>query len=290
MGCQICKSKAVTSKFLIEDYEYDIKSKAEYKVCKDCTVIYRERFNKLKIENLYGKNYIPISGGLFYDFLKKLNSSYELTIIQRLRKKNFNSRIEKLRILDIACGKGFLIEKFSRYVNSDCYGIDINQENKIKRANLRYYQKPFNAFNFIKKINPNLIILNNFLEHIENLNEFKQFLNILNKNACLIIITPDSSGKINNIFEKHWSGYHSPRHVNIFNKKSMKLFLRKNNLDFYIENILDPLSILSSLKNCYTDLVYKFKFKKLGKLIFCLLRSVIYVLHKDRMIIICKKK
>ena len=50
MVCQICSSKAVSSKFLIKDYEYNIEAKAEYKVCNVCTVTYRQKINKSEIK------------------------------------------------------------------------------------------------------------------------------------------------------------------------------------------------------------------------------------------------
>ncbi len=290
MVCQICRVSATNSKFFIKDYEYDLEKKVEYKVCRSCTVIYRDQLNKKTIKKLYTTDYLPVSGGVFYDFLKKLNSSYEWRSIKKIKKNKSYFKHKKLKILDIACGKGFLIEKISKNLIYECIGIDINQVTKNKKNNLSYYKKSFNDFSFIKKINADFIILNNFLEHIENLKDFKKFLNILNKKNHLIIITPDSSSISKNIFGKYWSGYHSPRHVNIFNKKSITLFLKKNNLDFSIENILDPLSTISSLKNCYTDCIYKFNFKKLYKLLVCLFKSLADLINKNRMLIICKKK
>ena len=132
MACQICRSKSISFKISIKDYEYNPSYSVEYKTCNNCNAIYRNKLKKTNARKLYTKEYMPISGGFIYDFLKKLNASYEWRIIRRLNFDKFTNKGLKLKILDIACGKGFLIKKISKNSNLVCIGIDINQNTKKK--------------------------------------------------------------------------------------------------------------------------------------------------------------
>jgi len=40
-----------------------------------------------------------------------------------------NFKNQKKTILDIACGKGFLLEKLSQNIKFKCFGIDLNIKN-----------------------------------------------------------------------------------------------------------------------------------------------------------------
>ena len=161
---------------------------------------------------------------------------------------------------------------------------------KKKKDNLSIYRNSFNNFSFIKKINPDFVILNNFIEHIEDLNDFDNLLKAIKKNAYIIILTPDNLSYSRKFFGLFWSGYHSPRHVNIFNKKSLQFFLEKKKIQYTIKNIFDPLSAISSFKNCVSDLVDDFSFKKLFKLTFYFFYCLIDIFFKNRILIFCKKK
>ena len=168
--------------------------------------------------------------------------------------------------------------------------MDINQNNVYRKPNLSFFQKSYKNFKFIKKLTPDVIILNNFIEHIESLDDIKKLLAVINNSTILIIMTPDSSSKSKKFFGKYWSGYHSPRHVHIFNKKSISLFLKNNNLEYTIKNIFDPLSTLSSIKNCFTDFRADFTFKNFCKMLFYTIFFPIDFFNNKRILVLCKKK
>ena len=291
MACQICSSNIISSKILINDYEYDHNIFAEYKKCKNCTLIYRNKLKKSELKKLYTRNYKPVAGGIFYDILKKINTFYEWHIIKKINKKRINTYVTQLKFVDIGCGKGFLIEKISERENFNCVGIDINQNNIKKKKNLSFYKKSYKNLSLLKKLRPDYIILNNFIEHIESIEEIKKLFNSKNaSSATFIILTPDSSCNSMKIFGKYWSGYHSPRHANIFNKKSLSLFLKNNNFEFIVKNIFDPLATLSSIRNSINDFKHSFSFKKLYKVCFIILLFPFDLFFKNRILVVCKKK
>ncbi len=290
MACQICKSKKSSSSLHIRDYEYNYKRTVEYKTCNDCSLIYRNKISKEAIKKLYEINYAPSYGGFLYDFLKKINAFYEWKKIQYISKTQFKQKEKKLKFLDIGCGKGYLLNKIATNKLYKCIGIDINQDNEKKKFNLKFYKTSYDDFKLIKKINPNFIILNNFIEHIENLHEFKKLLGIINKKSGLIIITPDGASKSKKTFGNFWSGYHSPRHVNIFNKKNFEAFLNSNNLSYKIISIIDPLASLSSFKNCIVDIKKDFTVKKFLSLFRHFIFTLLDFKVKSRLLVICFKK
>ena len=114
MACPICKNTNINNFFSLKDYEYNINSITEYSICELCAIIYRNTDIKEEDEKLlYSKEiYKPVKGGLIYNYLKKINAYYEkYNIFKYLPKDN---PYEIKTILDIACGKGYLLEEFAK--------------------------------------------------------------------------------------------------------------------------------------------------------------------------------
>ena len=289
MVCPICKEVKKKSTIKVKDYEYDIKFSAIYSECKYCGLIYRSKPSKLINEKNYysKKKYLPVKGNFFYDLLKNIYANYEKKIIL----KNINNDFlhERISILDLACGKGFLIKKFSINNNTMCFGIDKNVHSK-KNGNLKFFKSSYKNFKLIKKINPDIIIINNFLEHIEDLKIIKKLFYHMKKNSYLVIITPDSESCARTKFSNFWSGYHSPRHKVIFNQKNIKKIFnnfKKNKI--YLTRMFDPFSNLISITNLVKQTFHNFKIKYL----ICALTFLPYVLidfyRKNRLLLIVRK-
>ena len=169
MACPICKKNKKNFSIKVKDYEYDLKLEAIYSQCKSCESIYRSY--PIKIKNLekkiYSKKkYLPLKGNIIYDLLKIIYSSYEVKKIFEVLDKNFFKK--QSTIMDIACGKGYLIRNLSKNKNFKCIGTDINIST-TKKDNVNFIKSSYDNINLIKKINPDLIIINNFVEHVENL-------------------------------------------------------------------------------------------------------------------------
>ena len=103
MACPICKQKKILYSIKTKDYEYNIRSSSRYDQCISCETIYRNYPKKIKknLQKKYYKenDYLPLKGGIIYDFLKRIYASYEL--------KKFNVAVNSIKfnkVLDIACG------------------------------------------------------------------------------------------------------------------------------------------------------------------------------------------
>ena len=131
MACPICKKLRKNFSIRVKDYEYNVDRSAIYNQCKSCKSIYRSKPKKIlkRWKDIYSKkNYLPIKGNIIYDYLKGIYAKYEKSRIINILDKNYF--IRKRTILDIACGKGYLIKKFSKNENLKCIGIDANIKTK----------------------------------------------------------------------------------------------------------------------------------------------------------------
>jgi 2-polyprenyl-3-methyl-5-hydroxy-6-metoxy-1,4-benzoquinol methylase len=289
MVCPICKNKNIESSFFIKDYEYNIDSISEYTMCKICKIIYRITNIKEEEEQLlYSKKiYKPAKGGLIYNYLKKMNAYYEKYSILKHIINNKNEK--KNTVLDIACGKGYLLETFAKNDKYICYGIDLNIQND--RKNIQFIRANFKNLKNIKKINADIIIINNFIEHLENMQDLFNIINTMKKDSYMIIITPDTNSKARLFFGNCWSGYHAPRHKVLFNKNNiLDLFSNSKNINLKTYKIYDPFTNIISLSNLIKEAFNHFHLKVLIKIISFPLIILLELVNKNRILLIIQKK
>lgn len=288
MGCPICKNNKYIHSLYINDYEYNLNEVAEYLTCASCNCIYRKKEIKAKTEKLlYAKNiYKPVKGGNIYDFLKIINAYYEkIKILKHILKGKIN---KKISVLDIACGKGYLITQLSKHKDLKCFGIDINVENK--KDKIEFIKSSYKNIEIIKSINADTIILNNFIEHIEDLKYLYNIINIMKENSVMVIITPDTNSNGRHFFKNCWSGYHSPRHNILFNKNNiLKTFNIIKGIQLKTYKIYDPFTNLISIINIYKELKINFSFIILLKLIISPIFIFTDIINKNRIVMIIKK-
>ena len=289
MACQICKKKNIESSFFIKDYEYNINSVYEYSMCKKCKIIYRVTNLKEEDEHLlYSKNiYKPAKGGVIYNHLKKINAYYEKYSILKNLPNNKNEK--KKTVLDIACGKGYLLETFAKNKKYICYGLDLNIQDD--KENIKFISSSFKNLDKIKKINADIIIINNFIEHIENMQDLYNIINIMKKDGCMIIITPDTDSKARLFFGNCWSGHHSQRHKVLFNKINiLELFSNIKNINLKSYKLYDPFTNIVSLSNLIKETFSNFNLKVLIKIITFPIMMFLDLINKNRILLIIRKK
>ena len=139
-------------------------------------------------------------------------------------------------------------------------------------------------------INPDLIIINNFIEHMENLKIISKIARKMKKNSNLIIITPDANSFARKKFSNYWSGYHSPRHKIIFTPKSIKKFFSHDKYFIFKQTkILDPFTNLLSISNLIKEIRLKFYFPYIFKVFNFFLYIFVDIKQKNRILMVGKK-
>jgi len=291
MACPICKSTGTHDSILIKDYEYNTKHITQYYVCSNCDGIYRNKILNYNIEkSLYDKkSYRPVKGGIIYDLLKNINSYYEkIFILKYLKKYKIKN---PTKIIDMACGKGYLIDKFAKNLNFKCFGIDINVDTENNTNNINFIQSSYTNLDFIKNIKPNLIIINNFIEHMEDHSFINNILDVMENKSLLIIITPNTNTNGKKYFKDCWSGFHAPRHKVIFNERNIQNILKsKNNYQTEIKFLYDPFTNLISTVNLFKKLKNDLSFITLIKILISPFILFLDLINKNRIMMVIRKK
>ena len=169
-----------------------------------------------------------------------------------------------------------------------CFGIDINVDNK--KDNIQFIRANYKDIEIIKSINADTIILNNFIEHIEDLKYLYNIINTMKVSSNMVIITPDTESKGKRFFKNCWSGYHSPRHKILFNKSNiLKAFSNIKGVNLKTYKIYDPFTNLISIINIYKELRINFSIIILLKLIISPIFIFIDIFKKNRILMIIEK-
>ena len=288
MGCPICKKNKILYSINVKDYEYNLKNSAQYKQCSSCKTIYRnhpKKIKKISQKKFYKEDsYMPLKGGFFYDFMKSAYANYEV------KKIGYILGLFKLeKVLDIACGKGYLIKKIAKNDYIKCFAIDAHVNTKTEN-NVKFIRSSFDNYRLIKKIKPDLMIINNFIEHVEDIKKINKIISLMKKKSSLVIITPDANSSGRKIFSSFWSGYHAPRHKNIFSEDSLKLLISKNKkIRYSLKKIYDPFTNILSIRNYIKQFSLKYFFQNIFQFVFFLFFILSDLFKKNRLFLIVKK-
>jgi len=135
-------------------------------------------------------------------------------------------------ILDFGCGTGHLLKKIKKQnLNINCFGVDISNY-AINKAKEEIHNIEFSDnLNEIKTNSIDLIVSLHVLEHIDNENLKKIFLDfarITHSNSNLLIVVPCVNGLGHILKKKKWIGYKDPTHINLKEFESWVNFFNKN--------------------------------------------------------------
>ena len=181
-----------------------------------------------------------------------------------------------------------MLRELKKNTNINCYGIDINATENID--DVKFIQSSYKNLEAIKKINANIIIINNFIEHVEDLKHIFDIINSVKKDSIFIIITPNSDSKARIFFKNCWSGYHAPRHKMIFNISNIEQAFNKcKSIDIESHKMHDPFTNIISFINLYKELKNSFSLSIFLKLIISPIFIFTNIMNKNRIIMIIKK-
>jgi 2-polyprenyl-3-methyl-5-hydroxy-6-metoxy-1,4-benzoquinol methylase len=236
-NCFVCGSNDTSLCLKGTDLEYGTHSEIfKYYRCLECYHIFQHPLpSHSTVENMYDENYYTVNK-LSPLYLKGFINDYKIkkdvtNIITHI-KNNKN-----VRILDLGCGDAsrlFLLrEKLGE--NAELFGLDItfqssiikqaqNQNINLIRSNIESDNINFKPFD--------LIVMTQIIEHFIKPNEvIKKINKLLKKNGSIVIETPSPTGLDYFFFKNfNWGGYHIPRHIHLFSRKSIRLLLLKEGL------------------------------------------------------------
>lgn len=161
------------------------------------------------------------------------------------------------KVLDIGCGSGVFLQTLENSGWTELTGFDFDS-NALECAKKNSHAQFFNKLEDISD-KFDYITLNHVVEHL-NINDLKSTLQFVrshlsHENTQFIVRTPNSASLVSSLTKNLWRGLESPRHRNIFNSKSLNLFINGEN--FKIKELKTTFSMTFSVfieSNSFTGL------------------------------------
>lgn len=288
MTCKLCnstqtkklfESNNIHGRFILSSDTFQV-----YK-CSNCGVMF---LDDIEVNSsYYSKYYFPE----YYEtkfhnaFINKIiNLIINISIIfkeNQILRNYHNIANNKLKILDIGCGNGEFLSRISN-TKFEKFGIEINTEGYelCKGKNLKVFNKELKDLKFQDNFF-DVVTLWHVIEHLENpIDTIKSVKRVLKEDGILVIAVPNTDSLGFKYGQNFWFHLDSPRHLMLFNKKSLKYLL--NNAGFRIilkKNLFYdyPLDLFWSVRNS------KMKF------IIYLLYPYIKYLSNETNLIMCEK-
>jgi SAM-dependent methyltransferase len=209
LSCPICSASSILIHRSLPGYiagkSYDVYE------CQDCNASFANPLNSEKTvyESIY-KNVSNIPGyQRYFEYselvlksknpLSMLANSENVYWAIREVLKDYNAQRDKIRILEIGCGLGYLTYSLNQ-CGFNCNGLDISEEAIINaRSKYGNYYLSGNLFDMAHSSlelenSYDVVIMTELIEHVENPVEFvSAAMNLLNKDGILVVSTPNKS-------------------------------------------------------------------------------------------------
>lgn len=225
--CPVCRSLNIKNKLIKYDDRYACPGIFKIGRCSNCGHYFVLYAKGLDIGKLYTEFYPrkDIQDGFIEPvFDKKSRFDVWLNGESRMAYKNVP---ENVKILDIGCGDcRSLFYHQSR--GCDVTGIEADE-------NVAFLKEKFGNRLIIGEFQKELfenklfdyVTMDQVVEHFEKpLEKLKEINEILNKGGKIILTTPNSSGWGAKLFGKYWINWHTPYHLNLFSRKSIRIALK----------------------------------------------------------------
>ena len=258
-GCCICGRLDATPIAVGEDFEYaSCIETFSFLECNRCGLVFlHPRPSKNDLGTIYPPNYHA------YEF-----TSENYGMVHALRRRLEARRLREVcgdlqpgsRILDIGCGDGFHLELL-RHIGHGSWqleGLDANERasDLACRKGFRV-QQGFLEDVSLPKASFDLILLIATIEHVDDPRDFlERTRELLRPNGRVLIVTDNVSSLSFRMWRnRHWGGYHFPRHFNLFSRKTLTLLARLSGFEpDKSDTLTTPVNWVYSIRNLLQDL------------------------------------
>lgn len=185
---------------------------------------------------------IPDELGKYYDFEDYISHSNSNKGIfnkayQVARKINIGLKLKRIgdvkqNLVEIGSGTGNLLSACQKKGWS-VFGVEPNKtarENALKLHNITLKNKLEEWA--IEPQSVDVIMLWHVFEHLEEpLKTLSTYQKLLKENGKIVIAVPNNQSYDAHSYKEHWAAYDVPRHLNHFNKQSMRKLVEKAGME-----------------------------------------------------------
>ena len=109
-----------------------------------------------------------------------------------------------------------------------------------------------------------MIVAENFIEHVfDPLETLKKCNGLLKKGGYVVGETPNAASWDKKLFGRYWGGFHSPRHIHLFDLNSLWYIAEKTGFRVVrISNLLQPAHWVLSVQNLLQDSRWSTRLKR----------------------------
>lgn len=236
--CPLCKSKEFKDYLRCKDH-YASQAYFQLVQCATCGFVLTQDF---PAENDIGRfynvpNYISHSDTRkgFFNKLYHLARAFALKSKAKIVIKN--SRRGSKTLLDYGSGTGYFLNKMK---TKGWLVTGIEKDEGARNYAKTKFNLNVQSHDYIFQISKHqkdTVTMWHVLEHIENLNEVMQQLNIiLRKDGTAIIALPNRESYDASYYKNNWAAYDVPRHLWHFSKKDFEFLANKHN--FNLEKVM----------------------------------------------------
>jgi len=226
LDCPVCGSKG--------DYWH---SKNGYNIdkCGHCGFVYvRNVLSDKDLSEFYGNGYQQADGGFVPHYT--LSRRIKYWILGKWI--GLVARKDKIKLLEIGCSQGYLLEAVRNNARFEAEGIDyaegpINYARssglKVNRSSLEDMRYAAELFDFIVALH--------VIEHVQNLNEtFREIRRVLKPGGYVYIVLPCISHFKARLAGRRWHYIGPPGHLWYFTTQSMRVFLEQRGFSVVMNN------------------------------------------------------
>lgn len=241
-----------------EDFEYQTSADTFAAMgCNSCGLVYlNPRPDFEEFERIYPSNYHA------FEFSAE-EFGFVFKVRRRLEAKRLLSWCKDLpdeaRIIDIGCGDGFHLELLRDFGKKTwtLEGVDADERAAAmaEKRHLKVHQGLLENLDLPEGFY-DLALMIQTVEHVASPPELlANVRKILRPGGRVVIVTDNTDSLDFKIFkQRHWGGYHFPRHWNLFNSSTLKKLADKTG--FEVEKLttqVSPVNWVYSVRNSLSD-------------------------------------
>ncbi len=258
VDCHVCGSDHVKLLAVGEDFEYRTSPDSFLAVrCQGCGLVYmRHRPQMSELDRIYPPDYHAFNFsskqfGLIYNVRRKLEAKRLLQACRGLG--------DHAKILDVGCGNGFHLQLLRDFGKASWQVEGIDMSDYAVRAGrqqgLTIHHGSVQSADLAAGTY-DLALMIATIEHLDDPFTVLQSVRKLLKPGGRVVIVTDNTDTLDfKIFhQRHWGGYHFPRHWNLFSPATMKQLAA--NVDMQVASlstIVSPVNWVYSIRNFLDD-------------------------------------